>query len=246
MQYNKLIIHALHKSGSMFLFRYFQRIAELTELPFYSQNLPTQNQGLFWDSSNGILSPYRMFVSKNLEGCKSLFLLRHPLDMLVSQYYSFAYMHAPNPNGYEPGKHPDLLKKMSVDEFCLYEASDLYRRYSPILDLIEQEGKDKFIFVSYLDMVVNFSDFNKKICTELKLAEKFHGKLNEEFSKEFNPLPELTPSEIINDGKKRHKRVMLPGDHKRKLSENIQKVLLDKFEKHIKLLNEIVIPITQT
>ncbi|NNE27254.1 MAG: hypothetical protein HKN09_10455 [Saprospiraceae bacterium] len=221
----------------MFLFEYFKFVAAMLDKPFYSNNLPTPNANEFKNSEQGILSPSRLFPKELTPGCFSIFLLRHPMDMLVSQYFSFGYMHKLESE--EQRLMAKEIQEMGIDEFCIREADDLLRRYRNILDIAAYENKKQFMLVSYYDMVLNFQIWNDKVLSNFDLTDEQKDLIYEEFYHQFSDVDELSPEEIMAGKKKRHKRKMYPGDHLEKLKPETIEILNRKFSHIVQLVNQV-------
>lgn len=100
------------------------------------------------------------YIYKNIRNINLIVKIRDPRDILVSEYFSFAWTH---PNSYwsqERQKSRKWIQGNSIDK-CVIEASEtifsfgdqpLKSRYQPLLDLSTLENK-KIITVKYEEMV---------------------------------------------------------------------------------------------
>ncbi len=227
---DRFIFHALHKSGSMFLYHYARSLASYIGADLFSANLPVPNEISFLEdlSMKGILAPYRKFKTNRNDVAKRIFILRDPLDILVSQFYSFAYMHVSDKNGLIAGRPREEFQQMGIDKYCLSEAVHLLARYSPIFAVHSSED---LLLTCYRTMVLDFRTWNDDVLTFLKVKEDVKEHLYRQFFLEFEDVEELTPKEIIEGNKKRHKRKMYPGDYKEKLKPETIDILAGQFAK---------------
>lgn len=236
---SKLIVTAIHKSGSMFLFKYFKKIAELNKLPYFSGNNNPKNTEVYKTSNEGILCPVRK-MRKLQEGEILICQIRNPLDILVSRYFSFGYMHnLSNPEegtGSWPGiKNRTKIQNFTIDQYCTEESELVLERQN----LVEtyQKHQDALV-VSYFTMVHDYESWNQDICHWLRLPERQKDILFKEFRNEFK-VSELEPSLIINGIKKRHKRKIYPGDSYYKLKPVTITNLSQKFKYILKFNDEL-------
>ena len=81
----------------MFLFKFFRSLgAKLNYQLFSANNRPANEDDYDKEVDRSILGPVRTF--ENIDtAAKSIIQLRSPLDMLVSQYYSFGFTHVVPP-----------------------------------------------------------------------------------------------------------------------------------------------------
>ena len=110
---NQIQVHALHKSGSMFLYKFFKALASTRELDFFSVNETpsTENMAFGINTVNTnddfIVAPVRWYPDNIDPKRFYIFVVRNPLDVLVSQYYSHGWMHGlpyDNPSAMESFK----------------------------------------------------------------------------------------------------------------------------------------------
>jgi len=234
---SKLVVTAIHKSGSMFLFNYFKKLAKISNLPYFSGNNNPKNTDGYTKSKNGILCPLRKM--RDLEENEILICqIRNPLDILVSRYFSFGYMHnLSNPKegtGSWPGiKDRSKIQNFTIDQYCLEESELVQDR----LKLVEEYQKNpNALIVSYFNMVHDFKSWNDDICNWLNLPNQQNTILYNEFKNEFN-VSELKPALIVKGIEKRHKRKIYPGDAYYKLNHLTLSKLNNKF-KYITDLND--------
>ncbi|PZD75243.1 hypothetical protein C1752_00338 [Acaryochloris thomasi RCC1774] len=224
-----IIVHALHKSASMFLYRLFQDLSKEKGISFYSaNNKPSDREEVSADMDDSFcLCPERNFNINEYEFNrlnKTIHILqvRDPRDILVSQYFSFGWIHNLKPSDEKTER--ELIQSMSIDEYVLQATTDstfhnLLERYTPILEIARSKNPDTII-VKYEDMVTNFNRwlpsiidvFNFNPIQSKILLTKYLFKHRNSFN------PPKTE-------KQAHKRKITPGDHKNKLKpETIEKL----------------------
>lgn len=236
---SKLVVTAIHKSGSMFLFKYFNKIAEMNNLPYFSGNNNPKNADDYKTATKGILCPLRK-MRELQDGEILISQIRNPLDILVSRYFSFGYMHnLANPEkgtGSWPGiKDRSKIQNFTIDQYCIEESELVLER----LNLVKsyQENPNALV-VSYFTMVHDYKTWNQNICQWLGLSQRQEDILHKEFKNEFK-VSELEPSLIVKGIKKRHKRKIYPGDSNYKLKPITIKELNQKFSYLSKLNDEL-------
>ena len=231
-----VFVHGLHKSASMFLFKIFKDLAEEAEIEFYSANNKPFNQlKLQQDTEISFCyCPVRHFATvpdeitrqssnnvdpsfiikddfPNLAKISRIYQIRDPRDILVSQYFSFGFIH-----GGKKNITPEKLRiqQMTIDEYCLDASEELLYRYKNILKIIELNNPN-YMVVKYETMVLDYRTWLSEVisCFKFKssqdqVLEKYHQKYRYEF-------------ELENfEESLKHKRKMAPGDHLEKLKDS--------------------------
>ena len=235
-----VFVHGLHKSASMFLYKVFRDIAEEADINYFSannkikeNNKPKPNQyDLKQDiSSSFCYCPVRHFsqspeemppqksewgdpscvVSDNFPNISEIYRIyqiRDPRDILVSEYFSFGFIHfglkKTNPR-------KEKIQNMTIDEYCLKSADKLLIKYKNIFEVIKANNPNHVV-VKYETMVLNYRDWLSQVIKPFKfelpleeVLEKYYQKYKQEFD-----------TEGFEESMK-HKRKMIPGDHKEKL-----------------------------
>jgi hypothetical protein len=241
-----IFVHGLHKSASMFLFKVFQDLANEAQIEHYSANNkpePNQQELNFDTNSSFCYCPVRHFAispseisSKtekwsdldfivrddfpNLDNIYRIYQLRDPRDILVSQYFSFGFIHSGKKN-LTPMKLK--IQKMTIDEYCLEYADELYDRYCNILKIIDRQNPN-YLIVHYETMVLNFREWLAQVIEPFEfnkpkelVLEIYYQKHCQEFE-----------TEGFQESMK-HKRKMIPGDHSEKLTSVTIETLNNKF-----------------
>lgn len=238
----KIQVHALHKSGSMFLWPFFKFAATKLGVDFYSVNETPKTEEFAFkpDANRFIVCPIRWFPETIDTNRFYIFVLRSPLDVLISQYYSHGWMH---PDPYDvPEKLQEFrarrkkIQDLTIDEYTVTYADELLKRHLPLLNY--WDNRENVLVTRYSEMVCDFESWCQKIGTAIGLTTTDITEMYEKFKGQFNVEDELTPRQIKN-GEVRHKRKMLPGDHLTKLSPAVISVLNKKFDSILKLMNQV-------
>jgi hypothetical protein len=237
----KIAIFALHKSASMFLYEFYKTVCRKSGNDIYSvHTIPGSNLNIvnknFYATKNdkSCLVPARFFPETLEPNIQYHFVLRDPLDLLVSEYYSYGWMHRMMNNDF--ANRREKIISMTVDEYCLEYADDLFERYSLIFNHI---NKPNVTILLYSEMVLNFQTWAKKAVEYFDLTDTQFDEIVDKFSHEFAAIEELEPDKI-KSGEKRHKRKMYPGDHIEKLEKETIDILKIKFKPMLELLDQYI------
>ena len=223
-------VHALHKSGTMFLFKFFQQLAQQQSAFLLSENhdpaddylnLPTPSSG-----ATVCRCPVRTFdVDEfrvdNIQQHR-IFHLRDPRDILVSEYFSFGWIHTTE--GTPLDQRRLEIQQMSVDEYVITQSSQstwpLDQKYEALVDYnfdIETET-----VVKYEQMVTNFPKWCAQVVSAfgVRFPKVLAARLAWRYRNEFKTSGE----------KMQHKRRITPGDFRDKLKPGTIKILNKRFE----------------
>lgn len=125
-------VHAVHTSATMFLYQLFGRLAKYLNFDFYSENNNPPKQKRFDSNnqSNFCRCPIRTFdiLETSFENPTQrhlIFLTRDPRDILVSQYYSIAWIHPTE--GTQLDQHRHKVHEMSIDETVFHQVESSSR-----------------------------------------------------------------------------------------------------------------------
>lgn len=220
----KIKIYSVWKSGSSFVRRFFKEVSKLSSLSYVE--LHDEDEKKVLPKNNYCSCPYRegpIESSVNQKDILHLILLRDPRDMLVSLYYSMGYLHN---YGKQTSKVHDSVNKIDINSFVLSKMCNVVSRLNSYM---KYENYSNVVFLSYEDMILDFSNWAYKVCSYFNLKEEDKEKVVRLFENEFKNIKELTIDEM-KQGIKRHNRKMLPGDYKEKLNEDT----INKLNKHCK------------
>ena len=154
--------------------------------------------------------PFRVSPYEYEENLKYIIHYRNPLDILISQYYSFGYTH-PVPDKskvwYEEFiKKREIIQSQTLDEYCLSQKNidDINEKYNSLFNWIEKYKHKENVFISdYDDMYYNFEDWLKKIFDFLSL--KTYNETLSMFEKEFKNSNEEHIKTDVKDVKRHHR-----------------------------------------
>ena len=224
-----IVVHSLHKSASMFLYTLFKDVSKRQELPFFSVNNGPANRG---DIDSDIqrsfcICPERKFNFEEhnypyIAEIIHIVQIRDPRDILVSEYYSNAWIHPDNAWSERRKELRKVIQTMSIDDYVLEGAEKLGTfgnlplviRYQPILNL-SLPSQHQLIIVRYEDMIKDFKTWLTKVMQPFELNDILVTEYYEKYQHEFQPKEESL----------HHKRKMTPGDHREKLRpETIEKL----------------------
>ena len=128
-----LIVHALHKSASMFLHKFFNDLCCRKRVPYFSvhnRSIEMKTVPPGFDQSF-VYGPIRSFDTnpfKALESVNHLIQVRDPRDILVSEYYSLGWIHSDKGWTEKDKQLRSAIQKVSIDEFVVNEAK--FSKYS--------------------------------------------------------------------------------------------------------------------
>ena len=168
-------VHALHKSASMFLYKFFQHISRQQGFEFYSANNQPPNE-LLSEPPKGkfCCCPLRTFEFGDEGAYDSdivrIFHVRDPRDMLVSEYFSFGWSH-PTGGGRLDNRRKEI-QDMSVDDYVIEQPSfsswPLEKKFAPLMD--RDLDSHHQIVVKYETMVTRFPEWAAKVIRSLWLS----------------------------------------------------------------------------
>ena len=227
---NGIVVHALHKSATMFLYWFYQRLADKNGYEFYSPNKrngsrptdPTRLPQRFCEC------PVRTFrIQDELDHNSSLyriFQIRDPRDILVSQYYSVGWIH--NLRDKQMAERRKRIQNVSIDDYVLHQAEissrPLENKLKPLFERLDQ-NKPTDIVLRYETMTTNFQKWLRLAIVpfQYRLSSWQTAKLSWKYRNEFRP-----------DAKNRnmgHKRQVTPGDYLRQFKPKTIEKLNDRF-----------------
>lgn len=227
-----IIIRALHKSASMFLYKFFAQVSRDAGIPYYSVNHSTANQHQVTEAmeSSFCVCPIRDFAQTHfthfpkLDRVIQLFHLRDPRDILVSEYFSLGWIH-PDKNWSDEDKaRRQAIQKMTIDDYVLnqHEISPypMLDRFAPLMRI--DTSSPNVIISRYETMVTQFYRWAASTITPFGLPWNlvWAGRYAWKYRKEFKSTSD----------KMSHKRNITPGDHRIKLKPQTIEQLNVRFE----------------
>jgi hypothetical protein len=148
---------------------------------------------------------------KYLSNITILLMLRDPRDIMVSQYYSSAYSH-------EVPVEPNLRKKflenreeiqsMDVDEYVLSRVERMKHRFQAYREMVKESNAS---IHKYEDMVTDFNRFISGVESSLNVVIE---DVDRKHLYDMGGFSTAATGDIYQ-----HRRNILPGEHREKLSE---------------------------
>ncbi|PHR50803.1 sulfotransferase domain-containing protein [Cycloclasticus sp.] len=230
---------SLHKSGSTLLFNMLARLAPYAGQPYFSLQDQLFSQGIQHNPSTAKLAlPNNFFQPKgylfggfrfyldlynipNIQEHKKILLIRHPLDVLVSTYFSEVYSHkAPKKGALVQiwQKKREHAAKQSLESFVMDEYKPLLIKILSYKNMLNQPN---FKLYRYEDIIYSKKDFLRDIVRfyEWNIADDVLTKIANQFDK-------FPSKEKKND----HVRQVHPGNYKKHLSYETISALENEFE----------------
>lgn len=222
-------VHAVHKSATMFLYHFFKQLSEQHGFQYFSENNQPANEGnlLASNQENFCRCPIRNFEpieSRFDHPVKRhrIFHIRDPRDILVSEYFSFGWIHPTQDS--ELDQVRKSLQKMSIDDYVLHHCTQreypLEKRYSSLVERVLDPERE--IVVTYETMVTDFPKWLARVVPVfgIRYSKLAVLQLAWRYRNEFK-----TKQETLT-----HKRCITPGDHRRKLKPATIDALNQRFE----------------
>ena len=204
----------------MFLFRFFQQVARDRQLAFYSENLAENGQPPSQGGHSFCVAPVRTFEFQNVPSDHRIVHVRDPRDMLVSEFFSFGWIHA---DRHQLDQRRKAIQAMSIDDYVLNQPQfsnwPLEAKFEPLL---QHDLKGPGITViKYEQMVLDFESWAATAIVPFgfRFPKLRLRRYRQKFSHEFEPKPEAMT----------HRRKMLPGDHREKLQSKTIRILNRRF-----------------
>lgn len=226
-QKKALIVYGLHKSASMFLFKFFDHVCREIEVPMHSINYAQRNHEAVNETTAAsfVYCPERSFDTTGFRFPKlkqiHLFQVRDPRDILVSEYFSLGWRHRDHAWNEEEKRRREEIRQLTIDQYVIRESNinkqPLLTRYLPLLAELEKPSTH---VVKYETMVGDFPEWLRTVLPVMGLSSEddiVH--LARHYRHEFQPDPS-------DNG---HKRNVSAGDHKLKLQPATIAVLNERF-----------------
>jgi len=126
-----------------------------------------KNSYEMFNQYNHIYGPIRNIFSLGYSNkFKKVLIVRHPLDTLVSAYYSFAYTHKPSSDDVQrniDNQHKKRYQKMKIDYFVLNLCKEWIKPLLNSYMKICQINPNDTIIITYEDLIKNPKKEIKKI-----------------------------------------------------------------------------------
>jgi hypothetical protein len=226
-----IVIFTVHKAASMVLHNLLMQVTVVARINYYSPNLPETpfffpppkhnydpGSATHLARLSGCIGPIRRPIDiTNPDQYRIILHLRDPRDVLTSLFFSHCYSHF----GWENRERErEEWIKAGIDKFVLDKSLDYAERYDAYCNNLL--GKPNVTFVTYEEMVRSFETWLQKFLAPFSLSanENITRILVSQYRHEF-----AVSSEDIA----RHKRKVVPGDHREKLRPETIHALNQKF-----------------
>ena len=232
-----ILFFTVHKAASMFIYKICRDLSKESRLNYYSVNHYRYSKYYFdteesdledlsnWGNRSGCFAPLRYYFNVPQELNAHIILhLRDPRDVLVSLYFSQAYSHSYLKGVFDisESERSEIINT-GIDQYVIGHADTFNRKYNEYQNLLS--GTDA-IFVKYEDLVLNFPFWLQEVAKGFSIDNpRFIQRMIKKYKGEF---------EIEKENKHAHKRKIVPGDHKEKLTPETMSKLNDSFTDNLK------------
>lgn len=235
-----ILFFTVHKAASMFIYKICHDLCKECGLNYYSVNHNKYNRYYFdteetdlcditnWKNRTGCFAPLRYYFNVPEElNARIILHLRDPRDVLVSLYFSEAYSHNVFRGVFDLNRteRNEIINK-GIDQYVL-DYADLFNiRYTEYRKLLARPGS---LFVKYEDLVLNFPFWLEEIAKGFTVdSREFIHRMIEKYQGEF---------EVKKENIHAHKRKIVPGDYKEKLTPETIGKLNEFFSDNLKKYN---------
>ncbi|MFC1845238.1 sulfotransferase domain-containing protein [Thermodesulfobacteriota bacterium] len=235
-----ILFFTVHKAASMFIYKICHDLSKESGLNYYSVNHNKYNRYYFdteendledltnWQNKTGCFAPLRYYFNIPQELKAHIILhLRDPRDVLVSLYFSEAYSHNVLKGVFDLNQaERNEIIHMGIDQYVLKYADIFNKKYSEYQYLLT---KPDSIFVKYEDLVLNFPFWLQEVAKGFAIEnQEFIDSMINKYKGEF---------EVKKENIHAHKRKIVPGDYKEKLTSETIGKLNTVFSENLKKYN---------
>ena len=221
----------------MFIYKICHDLSRESGLNYFSVNHNRYNKYYFdteesdledlatWKNRTGCFAPLRYFFNVPQELNAHIILhLRDPRDVLVSLYFSEAYSHNVFKGVFDLSQsdRAEIISR-GIGQYVLEHADTFNRKYTEYQQLLSEPDA---IFVKYEDLVLNFPFWLQQVAKGFAIDNpNFIQRMIKKYKGEF---------EVKKENKHAHKRKIVPGDYKEKLTPETISKLNDIFSDNLK------------
>lgn len=220
-------MYGLHKSATMFLYRFYKRLANDRGYQFFSINNDPADHAQSWSELTGnyCVCPERSFdfsiYDRNSECDWRVIQIRDPRDILVSEYFSVGWIHGVADKSLEARRRQ--AQEMSIDEYVLNPPRDHAATLETMLEPLRTLDLDskRTVVLRYETMVTDLPTWIREAIRPFSFAIPRWSawRYTRKFEREFQ-----AKSESLS-----HRRKMTPGDYREKLQPETIEQLNEKF-----------------
>lgn len=230
-----LHIASFWKSGTTLQDKIFARYAELIGVPFYKRQPPPKNA-----PADYVYTCDNLLVAKAFDADRVVCILRHPLNRLISQYYSYGWTHSDKCDWIEDEQkrneaidrirsHREEVRELTLDQYVqkVLRGEKNEKQISKVAAAFDQHLKHasthvykKAFSTAHPDMtLIAYEKMMDNPAWFLNLACPDHAStLLAEFAKEFDWTGEDLSEKIANGEITSHRRTVDHDEFKNKLS----------------------------
>lgn len=225
------------------MWKFYDHVASSLGLPFFSRNNTPPNEKALERAirTSFCLAPLRSFdLMKphfpHISRLEHILQVRDPRDILVSQYFSFGWIHEQQDWDKSKVRERDWIRSVSVDQYVLDRAKKkdlggregLKQRYRPLLKTLKSEPNN-ITLLKYEDMVLDYRGWISRALAPFRVEAS--SPLPEELWNAYHGEFEVTGEE------QRHRRKVIPGDHIEKLRPETIARLNEVFAEELAVLD---------
>jgi hypothetical protein len=228
---DRVLFFTVHKAASMFLFEVARDLATLKGLPFHSPH-----GGIYfaddrmadaanWTGVVGCVSPIREFVDlPTLDADRALLHLRDPRDVITSLYYSMAYSHRLEGNLTAEERSRWLERGVDASVYGDYDGVPVFQvfkqRYRDYLDHLA--WRPNVTLLRYEDMIADLPTWLHSVVRAFDFADE--DAVVAELLNRHQGAFDVAGEDVM-----RHKRQVMPGDHRRRMRPETVRFLNAEF-----------------
>lgn len=189
-----------------------------------------KNKDLIFNKKGVIYAPLRDYVFlDNIGNYKTIFFLRDPRDVLVSNYFSLAFSHNEPVNKKRLKNFRNirlLTKEKSINEFARDQSDFFLNKYENYINHMAKYRD--YTLLKYEDMIENHDEWINT------LLEKLNIPITEKVKNDVRDIMQI--GKTVDEDSDEHLRKKKPGDYKDKLNLETQDYLNNKFKNILEAL----------
>jgi len=185
---------------------------------------------------NFILGKNRIIYSRLTRKTKiinqnDIIILRHPLNKLISEYYSYGWSHTTKYHTEQQFEIRDIIRQQSLDEYIITD----HKRLNLLYNKVFNEAKMIIKYEDIMDYPQRYLKFLLKKIDEQKIFDEIWNRFKTEFEFQGTDLSE----DIINEKVKSHRRNLDHLEYEKKLLPQTIKRLDSDMIETIKIYNSL-------
>ena len=185
---------------------------------------------------NFILGKNRIIYSRLTRKTKiinqnDIIILRHPLNKLISEYYSYGWSHTTKYHTEQQFEIRDIIRQQSLDEYIITD----HKRLNLLYNKVFNEAKMIIKYEDIMDYPQRYLKFLLKKIDEQKIFDEIWDHFKTEFEFKGTDLSE----DIINEKVKSHRRNLDHLEYEKKLLPQTIKRLNSDMIETIKTYNSL-------